>query len=351
MILEVSCSDVGILPMLKIIKNIFDLIQIIAPIVAIVSLGIILTKIVTSSDINDIGKLKKKFKNALLALAIVFLIPSLVNLTMTIVGNKFVVSECWNSIDKISLNSKSVYIEKNDFVDKNKDGKDDTTGKQKVSVYTSEKDYYNKVTPSEGAGDGTYSNYTNIPVTSCGSLVYCNKFLTSLYNQSKRLNDAIIKSNAPVDYNWPKAAKTWEGAIAKAQRGELVTTTCVVPANWAVTDAIGKHKVLNSVGKGGFHGYKGNITKYTKQYIFDGSMSVKTAIQKGLIQPGDIIGVKGHTFAIYSVNQKEGSAVVADGGHRFTVPCQKKRKCSVLFTYSANGNSRMKLYQLIRWVK
>ena len=348
MILEVSCTDVGILPMLKVIKNIFDLIQIIAPIVAIISLGIILTKIVTTSDINDIGKLKKKFTNALLALAIVFLIPSLVNLSMTIVGNKFVVSECWNSIDKISLNSKSVYIEKNDFVDKNKDGKDDTTGKQKVSVYTSEKDYYNKVTPS--GGTGTYSNYTNIPITSCGNLVYCNKFLTSLYNQSKRLNDAIIKSNAPVDYNWPKAAKTWEGAIAKAQRGELVTTTCVVPANWGVTDAIGKHKVLNSVGKGGFHGYSGNITKYTKQYIFDGSMSVKTAIQKGIIQPGDIIGVKAHTFAIYSVNKSDGSAVVFDGGHRFTNKCKRSR-CSPMFTYSSGTNAGMRLYQIVRWVR
>ena len=68
------------------------------------------------------------------------------------------------------------------------------------------------------------------------------------------------------------------------------------------------------------------------------------------IKWGDIIGVKGHTFAIYSVN-KDGSAVVADGGHQFTNKCQKSKKCSTLFTYSSKQNANYKLYQLIRWIK
>ena len=139
-------------------------------------------------------------------------------------------------------------------------------------------------------------------------------------------------------------------AIKAAEQGKLVATTCVVPANWGLTDVMGKVTVVNSEGPGGFQGYKGKIKQYTKQYKFDGSLSVKAAIQKGMIQPGDIIGVKLHTFAINSVNQKTGSAVVFDGGHTFTNGC-KDYKCSTMLTYSAKRNASMRLYQIIRWVK
>ena len=347
MILEVSCNDVGILPILKVIKNLFDLIQIIAPIVAIISLGIILTKIVTSTDINNIDKLKKKFKNALLALAIVFLIPSLVNLSMTIVGNKFVVSECWNSIDKVSLNSKSVYIEKNDFIDKNNDGKDDSTGKKKVSVYTSEKDYYNKVTSNNtGLGDGPITQ-----ITSCGSLEYCNKYLTSLYNNSKKLNDAIVNNHASVIYSNSGDPKSWAQAINVAKKGNTVKISCNRPSHWSMRDITGEYRDFWSRGKGGFVNYKGPMTKYTKQIVLNGNSSLKSLIKKGYIQNGDIIGVSGHTFSIYSMDKSTGSAVVVDGGHKFTGKCQKNKKCSTMFTYSAKTNEHYKVYQIIRWVK
>ena len=347
MILDINCSEYALLPILKIIKNIVDLIQIIGPILAIISLAIIITKIVTTPDINQVDKLKKNFRNTLIALVMIFFIPLLINLTMNIIGNNFVVSECWNSIDKLSLNKNSVYIEKNDFVDKNKDGKDDRTGKQKTSVYTSEKDYHNKVTSNTGRG-GSEGITT---VTSCGNLQYCNMYLTSLYNNSKKLNDAIISNHASVVYSNSGDPRSWNEAINVAKSGRTVKISCNRPSHWSMRDITGEYRDFWSGGQGGFHNYGGPMKKYTKQIILNGSTSLKTLIQQGKIQNGDIIGVSGHTFSIYSTNQKTGSAVVVDGGHKFTGKCQKSKACSTMFTYSAGTNANYKVYQIIRWVK
>ncbi len=116
-------------------------------------------------------------------------------------------------------------------------------------------------------------------------------------------------------------------------------------------DITGEYRDFWSKGKGGFINYKGPMTKYTKQIVLNGNSSLKSLIQKGYIQNGDIIGVSGHTFTIYSMKKRTSSAVVVDGGHKFTGKCQKKKKCSTMFTYSAKTNEHYKVYQIIRWVK
>ena len=327
--------DSSIASTMLFVKNVLNIIMIATPILAIIYISINFAKLVRNPDEKkELGKIK----NRLLALAIVFFIPMFVNILFYMMGESNDVSDCWNKVSNVPRSTTYMPI-----------GED----KEKNPVYTDPNDYQKgKPKPKETKNEtdtGT-SDMPDTPITSCGNLQYCNKFLTSLYNNSKRLNDAIVKNNAKVDYDYGKSVKTWEEAIKIAERVGLVTTTCVVPANWGITDVIGNHKVIYSVDKGGFHGYSGEITKYTKQYKFDGSMSVKTAIQKGVIQPGDIIGVKLHTFAINSVNQKTGSAVVFDGGHTFTNGC-KDYKCSTMLTYSAKRNASMRLYQIIRWVK
>ncbi len=329
-----NCNNAELGSILYIVKNILNILMIIAPILAIISLSILFFKMVKDPDDK---KGLPKIRNSLIALAVLFLIPTIINAFMYMLGDNSEFSSCWVNAKKPTYSN--TYI-------------DPDPGKKKNSILFNPSEYEKgEKKKSNTSGDnGSYNNSIDTPVTSCGNLEYCNKFLTSMVNNSKRLSDAIARNNAPVTYSWPKAKKTWADAIATAEKGQLVATTCLVPANWGVTDIIGKHSPLNSVGKGGFHNYKGEITKYTKQYTFDGSMSVKTAIQKGMIQPGDIVGVKGHTFAIYSVNQSTGSAVVFDGGHRFTTKCGDS-KCSPMFTYSAGSNASMKLYQVIRWVK
>ena len=90
------------------------------------------------------------------------------------------------------------------------------------------------------------------------------------------------------------------------------------------------------------------LSSHAAKVIRNGKLVV---VQSAELVPGDIIGSYKHTFTIYSVNQKKGSAMVFDGGHRFTNKCQQKRKCSILFEYSASTNASLKLLQIIRWTK
>ena len=323
--------DSGISQILLFVKNTLNMIMIVAPILAIIYISIGIAKLVRNPDEkNGLGKLK----NILIALTVIFFIPLFINVLFYMIGENSAVSDCWNKVGNVNYSTTYMPIGEN----------------KNHSIYTDPSEYEKGEKKPEQTETTETSDTSNASINSCGSLEYCNKFLTSLYNNSKKLNDAILKNNAPVEYNYKKSKKTWAEAIALAEQGKLVATTCVVPANWGIRDTIGNQRVVYSEGKGGFHNYSGNITKYTKQIKYNGSISVKEGIQKGLITPGDIVGVSNHTFAIYSVN-KDGSAVVADGGHQFTNKCQKSKKCSTLFTYSSKQNANYKVYQLIKWVK
>ena len=327
----IDCNDAALGGILYFVKNFLTIIWIVGPLLSIIGLVINLITLVKDPENK---KAPKKIKNSVIALVILFLIPTIVNAVMYLLDDKFEISACWNN-NAVKPDYNSKYIEIN-------------PGENKP-VY-SNPDAYEKGVAKKDNDESSYSDIYNDPVTSCGNLEYCNKFLTSMVNNSKRLSDAIAKYHPPVEYNYGDHKTTWAAAINEAEHGRLVATTCVVPTNWGLTDVMGKKTVVNSVGKGGFYGYKGKLTQYTKQYKFDCTMTVKTAIQKGMIQPGDVIGVKAHTFSIYSVNQKTGSAVIFDGAHRFTDKCAKQR-CSPMFTYSARENASMKLCQILRWVK
>ena len=261
-----------------------------------------------------------------------FLIPAFINMVMSMLGDSTSISSCWNTNTKISYGS--TYI-------------DPYSKDRKKSVIYTPSDY------EKGDEKKTEDGSTSITatVTSCGNLEYCNKFLTSMVNNSKRLNDAILKNNASVVYSNSGDPKSWAEAIKVAESGRTVKISCNRPSHWGMRDITGEYRDFWSLAAGGFKNYGGPMTNYTTQLKFSGSKSVKTAIQDGTIVPGDIIGTSGHTFAIYSVDRSSGSAVVFDGGHRFTNKCQQQRKCSTMFTYSASANAGFKLYQIIRWVK
>ena len=322
-----DCNNAVLGNFLYAFKNFLTIVWIVGPLLAIISLVINFSKMAMNPENK---KIPNNIRNSVIALVVLFMIPTIVNVSMLLAKDNFEISACWNQ-EVSKPNPYPAYI--------------DTNPSNNQSVVVDPSGYEN------GTKQSGITDYgEEMQVTSCGSLEYCNKFLTSMYNNSNKLSAAIAKHNAPVEYSYGKSKKSWAEAIKTAEKGNLVATTCVVPTIWGLTDALGKRTVINSVGVGGFQGYKGKLTQYTKQYKFDGSMSVKTAIQKGMIQPGDIIGVKAHTFSIYSVNQKKGSAVVFDGGHRFTNKC-KKSTCSTMMSYSASANASMRLCQIIRWVK
>jgi len=327
------CNDPALAGILAIVKRIMLLLQIIVPILLIIMASIHFVNAVRNPDDK---KIVKKIFNSFLAAAIVFFVPVFVNVVMGMLGENTTFSNCWNKAnDTVKYSNQYIDIEENN---------NNKTILINPSSYEKGK--------KQDTSSGSYSSYSGaISVTSCGSLEYCNKYLTSLYNNAQRLNDAILKNNASVVYSNNGDPKSWDEAIKVAQSGGTVKISCNRPSHWSMRDITGEYRDFWSKAEGGFKNYAGPMTNYTKQLKFDGSKSVKTAIQEGIVQPGDIIGTTGHTFTIYTVDRSSGSAVVFDGGHKYTGRCQSERKCAPIINYSAGTNSGYKLYQIIRWTK
>ena len=132
------CNDIYVL--IKVLKNALKIIQIIGPVLAILSLTITLYKIVKSKDIDSISKNKKGIVNSLIALVALFLIPAFVSLVMGLIGERTSFTSCWSAIDEYEISLSTNYIG-NTIVDENKDGIDDNTGKNIQKVYIEPGDY------------------------------------------------------------------------------------------------------------------------------------------------------------------------------------------------------------------
>ena len=113
MLILKGCTDYGIVPMIKIIRTIFLMLQIIGPTLAIVSIGIIIFGAISAGDMRKIGEQKKKIINSFIALLITVFLPILVNLVMNItqVQDSFQVAACWDEAYNTKLEGNGDYLE------------------------------------------------------------------------------------------------------------------------------------------------------------------------------------------------------------------------------------------------
>ena len=150
-LLNVTCNDIALLNIIIILKSILNIIHIIAPIVLMISIAINISKIVTMDEISKEKKLQKNIINSLIATIILFLLPTIVNLNMSIINNatnsNFNLSSCWEYSNNTSIKTKGAYINKND----NKKNKS-------TSVYVDQSNYKGKTTTGIGAN-------TTLPIT------------------------------------------------------------------------------------------------------------------------------------------------------------------------------------------
>ena len=133
----------------------FTVLEVAAPIVLIVSLGIILTKLLADPS-ND--KLKKSLTNSILSCVIVFLLPLLINLTMSLFGERYSFSQCWNNA--YSSTGSSRFIQR-----------EDSEGKTPTKVYI-EPDEYEKgssgINPNK-PGSGNASSIADLACSVAGT--------------------------------------------------------------------------------------------------------------------------------------------------------------------------------------
>lgn len=107
-----ACGNIGIANILSIIKSFLDIIQIIGPILCMVALAINFTKLMTNPDEK---KFKAGLKNSLIALVILFMVPFIINLTMSLADGSFDLATCWNNAEEVStLGEDSNYVETSD---------------------------------------------------------------------------------------------------------------------------------------------------------------------------------------------------------------------------------------------
>ena len=90
-----TCSSPALGSLLLIMKNILSLIQLVGPILALVSLTFIFIRLMTNPENK---KLKNAIKNWALALVLMFFVPVFVNVVMGMMDNSFSVASCWESV-------------------------------------------------------------------------------------------------------------------------------------------------------------------------------------------------------------------------------------------------------------
>ena len=101
-----TCGNPALANLFNIAQRIITIIQILAPILAIIALGINLTKSVLNPDDK---KNFSMYKNWIIALVMVFAIPILVNATMGILGEDYDISACWNNAKNANTSGNSTY--------------------------------------------------------------------------------------------------------------------------------------------------------------------------------------------------------------------------------------------------
>lgn len=163
------CNDSLMLGFLSIVKNILLLVQILGPILCIFSLIYTLIKMAQNPDDK---KIPKRAKNSVIALALVFFIPTIVNALLGLVSPNTTLGSCWKSAHTV-FNSKSEYIDLNK--DKNKTGIINDTdsyekGVSKVGVSTL--DYSGaKTIPNSALENASHSNLSIVVVSEDGRVL------------------------------------------------------------------------------------------------------------------------------------------------------------------------------------
>ncbi|MBQ6539066.1 MAG: C40 family peptidase [Bacilli bacterium] len=302
-----TCSDHGIAIIAKILKTIFDMILIIGPIIAMVSLAYLFFRVVTSVDADKNEVYKKRIRNVVKALLIVVFLPIFVNLimNMTFMKDTFQIAQCFSEAKGVSFSKgSSNYIKKKD------------SGKQKTGTMIIDPSKYSGI---DGDPNGTGTDYTS-NVTSG--------------NRDAQVQGAIswaVKIAADDSFNYgkkPYASKCGcyfcgtNGRKAKAAKGHSDGTP---PAGktWDKT-----YVCVTFINAAYAHGANDPIfLKYCKKgsTALDGGCRVSPSLKRlgsrvtnlgkpsySNLQAGDILFIEGRHVAMYIGN---GKYVEATSGH------------------------------------
>ena len=147
-------------------------------------------------------------------------------------------------------------------------------------------------------------------------------------------------------YSFTKSKKTFAAAKKTVLAGNRTGITCVVPTRWGLrTMGI---DVSGFYGKNGhIAGYKNSMNKYLKRIRSGGpiGLTIKQAVDKGLLHPGDIICFAGRT---HTVTYAGNGYLVFDGGG--AAQSRGYQNVGILLDYSKIGAwNTKKISEIVRW--
>lgn len=300
-----DCNNAVLGNILYITKNILNIIWIVGPILAIISLVINFTMLAKNPDDK---KVPKKIRNSFIALFVLILIPTIVNAAMLIANDSFEISACWNQdISKPDLNPS--YI--NPYSD----------NKQSVISDPDKYDYGEEKTSTEGSA-GTFNPNGEIAERIASAAEYYAWPEGTPKSKYCRFNGGGSTSQFMADYRkyWPSFANSSDKSVAAG-------TCCCHFARTCVVKGLGKKfsfTLLPGASKDEYTREKMAKLGFTR-ITFDG--------KKSSLQRGDVLyyrnkGSGGHVW-IYLGNNKaaEGSHNSGYGG-RITKVSNSKLKTS-----------------------
>lgn len=174
-----ECSSPILAVILRVVKNLLGLIQIIAPILLMVGVTYNLIKMMQNPDEK---KNFSKVKNSALAAAIIFFIPVLMNVIMSMLGENYNISLCWNNVS--DYYSEASYIK--------------TNNKKGISIFQ-DPNSYEKGTPrpSGSTGSGSVDLGENIDGTAkqVGDVVWDPTNLNRISNLTSAQLVAVLNSH------------------------------------------------------------------------------------------------------------------------------------------------------------
>ena len=98
--LGTCCTDYGVVGILSVTKMVFDLIQLVVPIILIVAGTIQFVQLTINPELKDGFR---RVLNKFMAAVIVFLLPALVDLILTATSSNFSVAACWKQARGIAI--------------------------------------------------------------------------------------------------------------------------------------------------------------------------------------------------------------------------------------------------------
>lgn len=96
--IDTCCADFGLANILGAIQRFLNIIHIVVPIILIVGLIIHFMKMVVNPDDNK-NKKSKELINKVIAIVVVFLLPTIVNVVVNLVFSEFSFASCWHSAE------------------------------------------------------------------------------------------------------------------------------------------------------------------------------------------------------------------------------------------------------------